>query len=55
MRHVILRDDDTNALTPVECLDRLYSPKSRRPRALRKVGWRNSCIFATAARRPVSR
>ncbi|HUD47881.1 MAG TPA: DUF2334 domain-containing protein [Candidatus Baltobacteraceae bacterium] len=26
MRHVILRDDDTNALTPVECLDRLYRP-----------------------------
>jgi len=26
MRYVILRDDDTNALTPVECLDRLYRP-----------------------------
>ena len=26
MRYVILRDDDTNALTPVECLDRLYGP-----------------------------
>lgn len=26
MRHVILRDDDTNALTPVECLERLYRP-----------------------------
>jgi hypothetical protein len=26
MRRVILRDDDTNALTPVECLDRLYRP-----------------------------
>ena len=26
MHNVILRDDDTNALTPVECLDRLYSP-----------------------------
>jgi hypothetical protein len=26
MRYVILRDDDTNALTPVECLERLYRP-----------------------------
>jgi hypothetical protein len=26
MRYVVLRDDDTNALTPVECLDRLYRP-----------------------------
>lgn len=26
MRYVILRDDDTNALTPVDCLDRLYRP-----------------------------
>jgi hypothetical protein len=26
MRYVILRDDDTNALTPIECLDRLYRP-----------------------------
>ncbi|HZQ47899.1 MAG TPA: hypothetical protein VFC07_12850, partial [Verrucomicrobiae bacterium] len=26
MRHVILRDDDTNALTPIECLERLYRP-----------------------------
>ena len=26
MRHVILRDDDTNALTPVECLEKLYRP-----------------------------
>ena len=26
MRCVILRDDDTNALTPVECLERLYRP-----------------------------
>ncbi|HSU57642.1 MAG TPA: DUF2334 domain-containing protein [Candidatus Dormibacteraeota bacterium] len=26
MRYVILRDDDTNALTPVACLDRLYRP-----------------------------
>src|SRR5437867_1582176 len=26
MRYVILRDDDTNALTPVECLERLHSP-----------------------------
>lgn len=26
MRYVILRDDDTNALTPVELLDRLYRP-----------------------------
>ncbi|HWW03050.1 MAG TPA: DUF2334 domain-containing protein [Candidatus Acidoferrum sp.] len=26
MRFVILRDDDTNALTPVECLERLYRP-----------------------------
>lgn len=26
MRQVILRDDDTNALTPVECLERLYRP-----------------------------
>ncbi|MBU6399374.1 MAG: DUF2334 domain-containing protein [Verrucomicrobia bacterium] len=26
MRYVILRDDDTNGLTPVECLERLYRP-----------------------------
>jgi len=26
MRYVILRDDDTNALTPPECLDKLYRP-----------------------------
>lgn len=25
-RYVIIRDDDTNALTPVECLERLYRP-----------------------------
>lgn len=26
MRYVILRDDDTNALTPIECLEQLYRP-----------------------------
>src|SRR5438105_3460138 len=26
MRYVILRDDDTNALTPIECLERLCRP-----------------------------
>ncbi len=26
MRYVIIRDDDTNALTPASCLDRLYRP-----------------------------
>ena len=26
MRYVIIRDDDTNALTPVGCLERLYRP-----------------------------
>src|SRR5438874_5829664 len=26
MRYVIVRDDDTNAFTPVECLERLYRP-----------------------------
>jgi hypothetical protein len=26
MKYVILRDDDTNALTPIECLERLYRP-----------------------------
>lgn len=26
MRRVIIRDDDTNAFTPVACLDRLYRP-----------------------------
>jgi hypothetical protein len=26
MRYVILRDDDTNALTPHDCLERLYRP-----------------------------
>jgi hypothetical protein len=26
MRYVILRDDDTNALTPIECLETLYRP-----------------------------
>lgn len=26
MRYIILRDDDTNALTPADCLERLYRP-----------------------------
>src|ERR1043165_9635991 len=26
MRYVIIRDDDTNVLTPPECLERLYRP-----------------------------
>ena len=26
MRYVIIRDDDTNALTPVSCLEQLYRP-----------------------------
>src|SRR5437868_13384725 len=26
MRYVILRDDDTNAFTPADCLERLYRP-----------------------------
>src|SRR5436309_2420389 len=26
MRYVILRDDDANALTPIDCLERLYRP-----------------------------
>ena len=26
MRYVILRDDDTNALTPINCLEQLYRP-----------------------------
>src|SRR3954463_16641592 len=26
MHYVVLRDDDTNALTPVRCLERLYRP-----------------------------
>src|SRR5579859_889349 len=26
MRYVLIRDDDTNALTPVDCLERLYRP-----------------------------
>jgi hypothetical protein len=26
MRYVIIRDDDTNAFTPVECLEKLYRP-----------------------------
>src|SRR5512140_1253958 len=26
MHFVILRDDDTNALTPVECLEQMYRP-----------------------------
>src|SRR5262249_29491682 len=26
MRYVIIRDDDTNAFTPVHCLERLYRP-----------------------------
>src|SRR6185436_2469991 len=26
MHYVVLRDDDTNALTPIECLERLYRP-----------------------------
>jgi hypothetical protein len=30
MRYVILRDDDTNALTPVECLEKLYRPFLKR-------------------------
>jgi hypothetical protein len=30
MRYVVLRDDDTNALTPVECLETLYRPFLKR-------------------------
>jgi hypothetical protein len=30
MRYVIIRDDDTNASTPVECLERLYRPALNR-------------------------
>jgi hypothetical protein len=30
MRYVIIRDDDTNALTPVGCLERLYRPFLKR-------------------------
>lgn len=26
MKYVIIRDDDTNALTPIDCLERLYRP-----------------------------
>ena len=26
MRYILLRDDDTNALTPIECLETLYRP-----------------------------
>src|SRR6187397_822978 len=26
MHYVVLRDDDTNATTPVECLEQLYRP-----------------------------
>jgi hypothetical protein len=26
MRYVIIRDDDTNAITPIECLEKLYRP-----------------------------
>ena len=26
MKYVIIRDDDTNALTPIECLETLYRP-----------------------------
>jgi hypothetical protein len=26
MKYVIIRDDDTNALTPIECLERMYRP-----------------------------
>jgi hypothetical protein len=26
MKYVVIRDDDTNALTPIECLERLYRP-----------------------------
>ena len=26
MKYVIIRDDDTNALTPIECLEHLYRP-----------------------------
>ena len=30
MRYIILRDDDTNALTPPECLEQLYRPFLKR-------------------------
>src|SRR5437867_1376661 len=30
MRYVIIRDDDTNASTPAECLERLYRPALNR-------------------------
>src|SRR5262245_23704120 len=48
MRYVILRDDDTNALTPVECLEKLYRPFLERglPVNLATI----PCVSTTAVR-----
>src|SRR3982750_2410741 len=62
MHYVILRDDDTNALTPVECLDRLYRPfldrdlpvnlatiPRVRPDPMRADGKREEFLFETGS------
>ena len=47
MRYVIIRDDDTNALTPVECLDTLYRPflERRLPVCLATIANVRSDVF----------
>ena len=67
MRYVILRDDDTNALTPVECLERLYRPflarslpvhlatiPAVRTNARRPDGAREGFLFAAAGDEPAT-
>ena len=64
MRYVIVRDDDTNAFTPVECLERLYRPflerslpvnlaviPEVRTDAVRPDGRRERFVFARMERR----
>ena len=52
MKYVILRDDDTNAATPVECLERLYRPFLERGLPVNLAVIPN---VSTATRRPDGR
>ena len=49
MRYVIIRDDDTNALTPISCLERLYRPFLQRGMPVNLATIPN---VATETRRP---
>lgn len=49
MKYVILRDDDTNALTPIECLEKLYRPFLEKGLPVNLATIPNVCTDATWA------